>query len=229
MIRGLIFDFDGLIIDSETTDFQSWQEIFEAHGCSLPLDGWMANVGRASNTFDVYGALEAQAGRNLDRAAIRAQHRQRNLNMLAAMPTLPGVEATIADARRAGLKLAVASSSSREWVTGHLARLGYLELFDVVKCREDVANAKPAPDLFLAALAALGLKADEAIVFEDSLNGSLAAHRAAIFCVAVPNPLMREQEYQHADLRLAQLSDMPLSALLEHVNQRQRMLDANLE
>jgi beta-phosphoglucomutase-like phosphatase (HAD superfamily) len=133
MIRGLIFDFDGLIIDSETTDFQAWREIFEAHGCTLPLDGWMANVGRASNTFDVHGELEAQVGHTLDRAAIRGQHRERNVNMLAGMSTLPGVDEYIHNAQRIGLKLAVASSSSREWVTGHLSRLGYLDLFDAVR------------------------------------------------------------------------------------------------
>jgi putative hydrolase of the HAD superfamily len=92
-----------------------------------------------------------------------------------------------------------------------------------------VAQAKPAPDLFLAALAALGLQANEAIVFEDSLNGNLAAHRAGIFCVAIPNPLMREQEYVHAGLRLERLSDMSLNELLAHVHQKQRMLDAKLE
>ncbi len=219
MIRGLIFDFDGLIIDSETTDYRSWQELFQSYGCELPLATWQATVGTAG-ALDVYGALEGQLGRSVDRASIRAQHRQRNLEMLAGQPPLPGVAECISDARRLGLKLAVASSSSHEWVTGHLSRLGYLDAFQAIRCRDDVAAAKPAPDLYLAALASLELRAEEAIAFEDSLNGSLAARRAGVFCIAVPNPLLREHQFDHADLRLERLSELPLESMLTLVQQR---------
>jgi HAD superfamily hydrolase (TIGR01509 family) len=221
MIRGLIFDFDGLIIDSETTDYQAWMELFASHHCALPIDTWKACIGMGAGEFDVYGLLESQAGRPLDRTALRAWHRRRNVELLATRPTLPGVGAYIAEARRLGMKLAVASSSSHAWVDSHLDRLGHLCDFDAIRCRDDVLRAKPAPGLYLAALAALGLDAAEVIAFEDSINGSLAAKRADLCCVAVPNTFMRTDDFSHVDLRLDSLADVPLAQLLERVAAKQ--------
>jgi len=133
------------------------------------------------------------------------------------------VSAYITEAKRRGLKLAVASSSSHSWVDSHLDRLGHREDFEVIKCRDDVPHAKPAPDLYLAALAALGLDASEVIAFEDSINGSLAAKRAGIFCVAVPNSFMRADNFEHVDLRLDSLAAVPLAQLLAQVAAQKEM------
>jgi HAD superfamily hydrolase (TIGR01509 family) len=223
MIRGLIFDFDGLIIDSESTDYQAWMELFAAHHCALPIDTWKAYIGMGAGEFDVYGLLETQAGRPLDRTALRVWHRRRNLKLLAPRPPLPGVSEYIAEARSLGMKLAVASSSSHAWVDSHLDRIGHLGDFDAIRCRDDVLRTKPAPDLYLAALAALGLDAAEVIAFEDSINRSLAAKRADVFCVAVPNAFMRTDDFSHADMRLDSLADVPLAQLLERVAAKQEM------
>src|SRR3990172_9044836 len=137
MIRGLIFDFDGLILDTEVPDLQSWQEVYRAHGCDFPEALWAGNIGTASEPFDAYGYLEAQLGRPVDHDAIRAERRRRFAELVEAQPVLPGVEAYVADARQLGLKLGVASSSSRKWVTGHLERLGLAVYFDCVKSADD--------------------------------------------------------------------------------------------
>ena len=223
MIRGLIFDCDGLLIDSEATDLQAWQELFSRHSCTLPVDTWKQNVGLGAGEFDIYALLESQLGAPVDRAALHAWHRQRNVELLAARPTLPGVRDYIADAKRRGLKLAVASSSSHAWVDSHLERLGHKQDFDVVKCRDDVRYAKPAPDLYLAALEDLALGASEVIAFEDSINGSQAAKRAGILTVAIPNMLMRADDFSHVDMRLDSLADVPLGQLLERVAALQEM------
>ncbi len=219
-IQALIFDFDGLILDTEMPDFAAWVEIYEEHGCELPISEWAKILGGAgASPFDPCDYLEAQAGRPLDKDALRVKHRTLDKKALAEQQILPGVENYIADAKRLGLKLAVASSSAHSWVDGHLQRLALFDHFDVIKCADDVPRTKPDPALFLAALAALGVEADSAIVLEDSPNGALAANRAGIYCVAVPNPLTRQLSLAHADLQLDSLADLPLEALIQVQNE----------
>ncbi|HZO92101.1 MAG TPA: HAD family hydrolase [Chthonomonadaceae bacterium] len=219
MIRGIVFDFDGLILDTEAPEYQSWQEIYAEHGCTLPLSNWVAGVGKRNESisFSPYDHLEAQLGRALDRAAIREKRRQRYAELIAAQTILPGVEDYLMEAKRLGLKIGLASSSDREWVSGHLGKLGLQAHFECMKCVEDVQRAKPDPDLYLAALDALGLQPYEAIALEDSPVGIAAAKQAGLFCVAVPNPLTCQLPLDQADLRLSSLAEMPLARLLAEV------------
>lgn len=214
MIRGVIFDFDGLILDTETPEFQAWQEIYQAHGGELPLATWATYIGTSSDVFDPFAYLEAQLGRAVEREAIGVKRRERYAELLSAQFILPGVQEYIADAKRLGLQLGVASSSSRAWVIGHLTRLGLSASFDCIKCAEDVQRTKPDPALYQAVLDALALRPEQGIALEDSPNGIAAAKRAGLFCVAVPNPLTRQLSLAHADLRLSSLTDMPLERLL---------------
>jgi HAD superfamily hydrolase (TIGR01509 family) len=214
MIRALIFDFDGLILDTEVPEFQSWQEIFQLYGCQLPLTTWAACIGTSSDAFDPYAYLEAQLGRAVDRDAIHARRQKRCAELLAVQPVLPGVREYIADAARLNLQLGVASSSPRAWVTGHLSRLGLMTHFTSIQCADDVHSTKPDPTLYHAVLKDLNLRAEQAIALEDSPNGILAAKRAGLFCVAVPNTLTRQLSLDHADLHLQSLADLPLEKLL---------------
>lgn len=222
MIRGIIFDFDGLILDTEVPEFQVWQEIYAAHGCELPLATWATSIGTSYEVFDPFAYLEAQLGRLVERETIRVKRQQRYTELLSAQAVLPGVREYIADARRLGLQLGVASSSSRAWVTGHLTQLGLCAHFDCITCADDVQRTKPDPALYQAALATLALRADQAIALEDSPNGIAAAKRAGLFCVAVPNPLTRQLSLTHADLQLASLADLPLEQLLGVVQRHGR-------
>ena len=223
MIRGVIFDFDGVILETEVSAFRCAQEAFQELGVELPLDRWVRLIGGRSSSggdggaSDIYAYLEAMAGKPLDREAVRAQVRERHRQAVEQLPVEPGVESYVRDAKALGLRLAVASSSSRRWVAGHLERLGLLGQFDVVKTRDDVARTKPAPDLFVAALDGLGLAPREVLVLEDSPNGVTAAKAAGIFCVAVPNPMTEGLRLEHADLRLRSLADVGLAELLRMV------------
>ena len=219
MIRALIFDFDGLILDTEVPEFQSWQETFQDHGCHLPLEAWVACIGTSADVFDPYRYLETQLGRTIDRDALRARHRQRCAALLACQSVLPGIQMYLDDSQRLGLQRGVASSSSRAWVTGHLERLGLLSHFVSIRCADDVPQVKPDPALYHSTLEALGVRPDEAIAFEDSPNGILAAKRAGLFCVAVPNALTRNLPLHHADLQCASLAAMPLADLLDTIRQ----------
>lgn len=219
MIRAIVFDFDGLILDTEVPEFQTWQEIYAAHGCTLPFAVWAMCIG-TTNAFDPYAYLEEQLGRVVDREAVQQQQRQRCDTLIAAQAALPGVHDYIAEATRLGLQLGVASSSSRAWVSGHLTRLELGQHFLCIKCRDDVPQTKPDPALYQAALAALGVLPEEAIALEDSPNGILAAKRAGLFCVAVPNLLTRQLPLDHADLQIPSLAAFPLPELLRAVQRR---------
>jgi HAD superfamily hydrolase (TIGR01509 family) len=216
MIQTLIFDFDGLIVDTETPDYQSWQRVYEEHGCHLPLPLWASFIGRSSaeTVFDACAYLEAQIQQTLDHAAVRAVRRGYLTEMIAQQPILPGIESYIAEAKAAGMRVGVASSGTREWVFGNLKRLNLFQCFDVVKCAEDVPRAKPEPDLYLAAIQALDTAPEQALAFEDSPNGVLAAKRAGVRCVAVPNPMTQHFDFGHADMRVSSLGDQSLAQLI---------------
>jgi HAD superfamily hydrolase (TIGR01509 family) len=210
----LVFDFDGLILDTETTDFQSWQEVYRAHGVELRLEDWADCVGRPAGHFDPFGHLERLSGIRVERAQIRVQRsaRMRELNLHQSV--LPGVRDYLREARELRLKVGLASSSDRAWVHGHLGRLGLLDYFDTIKCVEDTGAHKPDPAPYLAALDTLGVPPPRAVAFEDSPHGVAAAKAAGMLCVAVPNSVTRRLGLDRADLVLDSLASVPLPELL---------------
>jgi HAD superfamily hydrolase (TIGR01509 family) len=213
VIELVIFDFDGLILDTELPAFRCWQEIYADHGCELPFETWAACIGTVGG-FDPYGDLAVRSGRAVDRVAVRARESARFAQLIAGESPLPGVRDYVETAAGLGLKLAVASSSSRDWVAGHLDRLGLLGRFDVLKCSDDVVRVKPDPGLYCAVLDELGVAPHRAIALEDSPNGIAAAKGAGLFCVAVPNAMTGRLALDGADLRIASLTDLPLARLL---------------
>ncbi|TMC93244.1 MAG: HAD family hydrolase [Chloroflexi bacterium] len=217
MIKALVFDFDGLIVDTEMSSYQTWQEIYAEHDCQLPFSTWAICIGGSPQLFDPCEYLEQQIGRPVLREEIRLRRRQQHIRMVEAQPVLPGVEDYILSAKRLGLKIGVASSSRHEWVDTHLTRLGLIDYFDSIKCFDDVKRTKPDPELYLAVLDALGVHGQQAIALEDSPNGVIAAQQAGIFCVAVPNPVTSQLSLLHADLCLSSLTEVSLEQLLAKV------------
>ncbi len=213
MIRAVLFDFDGLILDTETPDYESWREIYLPHGVDLPLDIWSLHIG-TSSSYNPYDELEKAVGHNLDRESIRAERKHIFTKMVESKIILPGVTKYLEAAKARDLKLAVASSSSRAWVAGHLDRLKLTGYFSSILCSDDVAKVKPDPALYLKTLTTLAIQNTDAIVLEDSPNGILAAKTAGLFCAAVPNPMTRNLDISRADICLNSLDDLPLSEML---------------
>ncbi|MEW5938252.1 MAG: HAD family hydrolase [Chloroflexota bacterium] len=214
MLQALIFDFDGLILDTETPEVEVWQAIYREHGHELPVDEWAKTVGGYGiSAFDAATHLSGLAG--LDPAPLRARYRLDADRVIHAKPIQPGVTDLLASARDHGLGLAIASSSPHSWVDAHLARLNLLPYFDHVVCQDDVppGRTKPNPDLFLKALTRLGVGKEAAVVFEDSPNGVKAARAAGIFVVAVPNPLTKRLGVDGADLTVESLAGLTLDSL----------------
>ena len=215
--RALIFDFDGLILDTEGPVYRSWLEVYEAHGEALPFERWVQIVGSTTAGFHPQHHLEERLGRPLAQEVLDGRIGRRT-QMILAEPLLPGIVQHVDAARALGLKLGVASSSTRDWVSGHLERLDIIDRFDCIRCRDDVAHAKPEPDLYLAVLDCLGVSATEALAIEDSPNGVIAAKRAGLRCVAIPNPITARLDLSEADLQLQSLADVTLPDLLARMS-----------
>jgi HAD superfamily hydrolase (TIGR01509 family) len=214
-IRGLLFDFDGLIVDTEGAAVAAWQELYREHGQELPLDLWVTLIGTIGAPFDPMVHLEELVGRPLDgEVSKRLQERELALGDLEQLR--PGVLEYLEDAQELGLKTAIVSSSSRWWVDRHLARLEREKHWDAIFTADnDPSRAKPTPTLYLEALDALELEPAHAVAFEDSPNGIRAAKGAKIFTVAVPNPITSTLDFEDADLVLDSLAELPLPKLLE--------------
>ena len=216
MIRAVVFDFDGLILDTEEPVYRSWLEVYQAHGQDLPFERWVQIVGSTTIGFHPQHHLEERLGRPLPKEVLDRRIGRRT-EMILAKQLLPGVVQHIEAAKASGMKVGVASSSTREWVRGHLARLDILDRFDCMRCRDDVANVKPEPDLYLAVLECLGVPPSEAIAIEDSPNGVLAAKRAGMRCVAIPNSITARLDLGQADVLLGSLAEVTLAELLKKV------------
>ena len=212
-MQAIIFDFDGTIIETEGPDFQTWQEIFQEHKCELPLATWVGYIGTAAGTFDPYGLLEAESGMTIDREAIRAVRRQRFRELVAQEPLRPGVLALLDAADTHGIPLAVASSSTRDWVEENLAQRKLRQRFRFVHTLNDARRGKPDPELYLMTVAALGVDATRVVALEDSYNGMLAAKRAGLACVVAPNMLTHGLDFTEADLVVGSLAEVDLEGL----------------
>ncbi|HVM72605.1 MAG TPA: HAD-IA family hydrolase [Anaerolineales bacterium] len=215
MIKALIFDFDGLIMDTESPEVDGWKAIYAEYGQEFPLQVWVSKVvGATAANFDPAAHLAALTGQALDQAELHQRARLYRLQEQSKLTALPGVVDYVKGARRLGLRLAVASSSSRAWVHEYLRQLGLFADFDVIVCREDVSHVKPDPELYQKAVEALHLPKPAILAFEDSPNGVLAALGAGLRVVAVPNPITAHGRIEGASLLLRSLADMPLEDLL---------------
>jgi len=212
VLAGLVFDFDGLIVDTEWPEYRAVAECFEAHGLDYPPERWVHVIG-SSWDIDWVSQLEADLGRPVDRAELLDRRRSRARELREPLHLLPGVRTLLDAAEAAGLALAVASSSPRDWVEPHLDRLGLLPKFALTRCRDDVAEAKPAPDLYLAACVGLGVDPSCTVALEDSANGVTAANAAGMRSVAVPNRLTRYLDLSHAHLVVDSMAELDLARL----------------
>ncbi|MBM4260457.1 MAG: HAD family phosphatase [Deltaproteobacteria bacterium] len=217
LIKALIFDFDGLIIDSESPEYQVWREVFAEHGRELHMDFWADIVGRPHTHVDLYAYYQEHVNPSVDLEQFRLQRRARVVALTQQQPVLPGVHDYLRGASELGMKIGLASSSSRHHVHGHLARLELLDYFHTTKCFEDTAAHKPDPTPYLAVLEEFCVAPPEAVAFEDSPNGVTSAKAAGIFTVAVPNPITERLRLDHADYRMESLAAERLDRLLQRV------------
>jgi HAD superfamily hydrolase (TIGR01509 family) len=214
-IRAFLFDFDGLIIDTETASRAGWEWLYREHGHELPRDEWRKLVGTTGSPWSPMDHLEELVGEPLEREALNERRYAHELSLIEAEELRPGISEYLEAADRLGLKRAIVSSSSRRWIDMHLERLERaIGWHAIVTADRDRERAKPSPTMYLEALDLLGVTAEEAIVFEDSPNGVRAAKAAGIYTVAIPNTVTRDYGLGEADLVLDSLAGLPPDDLL---------------
>ena len=211
VIRALIFDFDGLILDTESALIRAYADVHAAHGVPFDQAEYLRAVGHHDFTFDPWHGFKKEIARD----ALEAERRERNHARDLALPVLPGVVAVLDAARARELRVGLASNSSRGHCERHLGRLGLLPRFHFLACRGEAPSPKPEPDLYQQVLARFGLRGHEAIVFEDSPAGTLAAKRAGCHVVAVPGPTTNHHDFDNADVQLGSLAEVSLDGLIE--------------
>jgi putative hydrolase of the HAD superfamily len=212
-IDALVFDFDGLLVDTETTSLLVWQREWRHHGLELDLETFFAPHG-GDMVAARYAELAAAVGPDYDQAASHARRLAHRDELHAALELAEGIAGWLDEARGLGLRLAVASSSPRDWVTEHLSRIGYLDRFELLACGDDTGTAKPDPAVYLLALERLGVPAGRALAFEDTVHGVAAARAAGLRCVAIPHPNADPTAFTAADLVLTSAADRSLTEVL---------------
>lgn len=219
LIKGVIFDFDGLIVDTETTWYEAFKEVFyESHHINIDLLGYSQCIGTGNDVL--YNYFRELAGETVNCEMLEKHAAIRYETMMKAPILREGVKDYLDEAKQNNLKIALASSSSKSWVHKYLTQLNIMEYFEVINTQDDVSNIKPDPELYLKTLIDLGLSREETIVFEDSLNGLSAAKQAGIRCVIVPNNVTKHLKFENFDERIKSMGEISLSELLKRIEQR---------
>ncbi|UOQ50396.1 HAD-IA family hydrolase [Gracilibacillus caseinilyticus] len=217
MLKAIIFDFDGLVFDTETFDLKAFQELYQKYNVEFPLDNWMNSIG-ISLAFDPYEPLLMSLP-GISRDDAKEERSNLYEKLLEGKAPREGVVEYLERGKQLGMKIAIASSSTRSWVEHHLNILGIKPYFDYICTSDDVENVKPEPDLYKKVLEYFDISAKEAVVFEDSPNGSLASIRAGIPCVIVPNETTEVLPFDKSvALRLNSKKDKTLDEVLEAVS-----------
>lgn len=225
-IKALIFDFDGLLVDTETPQLRAWQNIYRGFDAELRLDEWVRCLGTSADAFDPIADLRAKTNARFDEAALIAKYMEDSAIAIQREQLRPGINQLLQEAKEFNLALAVASSSNRSWVHSGLERSGIKTYFQIICTSEDVTRVKPDPELYLLALRRLGVSPGEVLVFEDSPNGILAARAAGLACVAIPNEISSHLDLSQANLILPSLGGSELHMLLDHFDGKGSTLNA---
>jgi HAD superfamily hydrolase (TIGR01509 family) len=217
VIKALLFDFDGTVVDTESVDLRAWAEVFEAHGVAVPVERFALRIGTLTGP-DELDELDALLDTPCDRDAVTATRRARERELLELEPLRPGIREYLDDARRLDIAVAIVSSSHRWWIDSNIERLGISDGWAAIVCADgDTERCKPSPALYVEALELLGVEPGEAIAIEDSPNGIAAARAAGIYCVGFPNDVTNALDLSAADLVVDSLEALPLPDLLARV------------
>lgn len=202
--RVALLDFDGLIVDTEYAGWRSWHELYERFGLALSQQEWALQCGRAA-LFEPWEPIEAKGA---VRAELDGGRRRRRDELLLLRP---GVLSFLERATVHGITVAIVSNSPSDWIELNLKRNGLpAHRFARMICGPGYAP-KPSPERYLAALAAIGVAAHEAVAVEDSAKGVEAAVAAGIDCVAVPNAITQHGDLSAAHTVLASIDLLHLS------------------
>ena len=211
-MRGLIFDFDGLIIDSETLTATVAMEIVAERGATSQLSDWAPLFGPTGPDVDEAwrNLLAKLLGPDADPQDFDALLSERRRPLIEALRPLPGVTELIEDARSRDWKLGLATGHSATPLVPTLKRLGLFDPFDAIVQSREVDRPKPAPDIFLETARRLELDPSECLVLEDSLAGYQAAKAANMHVVICPCDVTSHSTFPQEARLIESLMDVRL-------------------
>lgn len=210
--EAVIFDMDGLLVDTETCDYEAWRELHDAHGVELTLPAYCYSAGLYGSWEKMYDELGAQCGRTLDELHAMREPRFRQLVADCLQPSSELVD-LLQRLREAGVKRGIASSSDSDWVAYLLDGLGLRHEFQAIATGHDVAQRKPAPDVYLLAAERLGVDPTRCIALEDSSHGIESARAAGMRAITIPNSVSIHQDLSLAHARVQHFGDVTLDLL----------------
>jgi HAD superfamily hydrolase (TIGR01509 family) len=213
-IKALLFDFDGVLWDSEVAALESWRETYAEYGQDVGFEDFVTTLGTVGGV-DLVAELERRVGTPLDHGVVERRRWERKMELVRHLTPRPGILSYIAEARDRGLAVAVVSTDDIEWIMTGLTILGLQDAFDFIECAEgDRSRAKPSPALYLSALERLGVSKEEAVAIEDSPNGIRSAKAAGLFCLCYANAVTRQLDLSEADVVVDSLEGLPLGDVL---------------
>lgn len=220
MIKAVVFDFDGLTLDTETSWFTALQTVYAKYEVDFPIADFYRTLGTKMGIFDPYTYLAEALGLRTQRAELKQDVLQHYDQIMATQPLREGVIEYLEEAKQLGLRIGMASSSNRAWVEGYLERYRIMHYYDCIHTENDVERVKPDPALYRLAIQSLGVDAAEAIAFEDSVNGLLAAKTCGLYGVVVPNAVTRELPFAAQDYTMNSMLDVPLIELIRRLEKQ---------
>lgn len=206
-LRGVIFDMDGVVVDSEPLSMAVITEVIGEQGGQVD-DGLLAGLAGVSLP-EVLRVAAAHSGQDLDAQALYRSYRQRYLPRLrAGAVATPGLARLLAALAGAGVAIGLASSSSQAEIDVVVRALGLGPVLAAIASADEVARPKPAPDVYRLAVSRLGTGPGRVVAIEDSATGMAAARAAGLVCVGVRTPVTRGQDFQDAALLVNSLTEL---------------------
>lgn len=217
MVKALVFDLDGTIIDTEKSLFESYRQAFLYYEYDLTLDVWGKWVGGVGTPKKACDYVAKQTGLEINFEKIQEIHKETFFQLIKKEKPLPGVLEMLEAGKLAGFRIGLATNSPSSWANYFLDTLKIREYFDNVFTSDHVKQPKPAPEIYKKSVAYFNVEPKEAIAFEDSVIGSLAAKRANLFTIAIPSTLTKEATFDHVDLQVDSMKHVDLHALTEEI------------
>lgn len=214
MLKALVFDFDGVIVDTEVEWYYIYRDWLKKNYLyDLQIKDYLVCVG--ANSESLFSFIEQELGANVPIREFEKTAMEEFIKRTNKLPAMDGVEKLLKEAKEKGIKIAIATSATRKKPYTHLKRLHLIEYFDALSTAELSENIKPAPDIFLKAAELLKCKPEECLAIEDSLNGLIAAQRANMPCLIVPNRITENSKFEGYYQKVSSLKDINLQGIID--------------